>query len=70
MGTLPLLVDTNWLAAHLKDPDLRILDPTTNVIREPGKLDRVVVERAKFEAGHIPGAQFVVRPTSPITTAI
>jgi hypothetical protein len=59
MGTMPLLVDTTWLAAHLDDPDLRILDSTTNVIREPGKHDRVVAERAKFEAGHIPGAQFV-----------
>ena len=59
MGTLPLLVDTDWLAAHLDDPDLRILDSTTNVIREPGKPDRVVAERAKFEEGHIPGAQFV-----------
>ena len=59
MGTLPLLVDTAWLAAHLDDPDLRILDSTTNVIRESGKPDRVVAERAKFEEGHIPGAQFV-----------
>jgi len=59
MGTLPLLVDTAWLAARLDDPDLRILDSTTNVIREPGKPDRVVAERAKFEEGHIPGAQFV-----------
>jgi thiosulfate/3-mercaptopyruvate sulfurtransferase len=59
MDTIPLLVDTTWLAAHLDDPDLRILDSTTNVIREPGKHDRVVAERAKFEAGHIPGAQFV-----------
>ena len=59
MGTIPLLVDTTWLAAHLDDPDLRILDSTTNVIREPGKHDRVVAERGKFEAGHIPGAQFV-----------
>lgn len=59
MSTLPLLVDTEWLAAHLNDPDLRILDSTTNVVREPGQADRIVAERAKFEAGHIPGAQFV-----------
>src|SRR6476620_8764265 len=59
MGTLPLLVDTDWLAAHLDDPDLRILVSTTNVIRETGKPDRIVAERAKFEEGHIPGAQFV-----------
>jgi thiosulfate/3-mercaptopyruvate sulfurtransferase len=59
MGTLPLLVDTAWLAAHLDDSGLRILDSTTNVIRETGKPDRIVAERAKFEEGHIPGAQFV-----------
>ena len=59
MGTLPLLVDTEWLAAHLDDPDLRILNSTTNVIREFGKPDRVVAERAIFEEGHVPGAQFV-----------
>jgi thiosulfate/3-mercaptopyruvate sulfurtransferase len=59
MGTLPLLVDTAWLAAHLDDADLRILDSTSNVVREAGKPDRVVAERAKFEDGHIPGAQFV-----------
>jgi thiosulfate/3-mercaptopyruvate sulfurtransferase len=59
MSTLPLLVDTEWLAAHLDDPDLRILDSTTNVIREAGRPDRIVAERATFEAGHIPHAQFV-----------
>jgi thiosulfate/3-mercaptopyruvate sulfurtransferase len=59
MGTFPILVETDWLAAHLRDPNLRILDSTTNVIRETGKPDRVVAERGKFEEGHIPGAQFV-----------
>ena len=49
MSTLPILVDAAWLAAHLDDPDLRILDSTTNVIREPGKPDHVVAER--LEAG-------------------
>jgi|307.fasta_scaffold1073002_1 hypothetical protein len=62
MGTLPLFVDTNCLAIHLKDPDLRIFDSTTNISREPGKPDRVVVERARSLS--------VCRPTSPITTAI
>jgi thiosulfate/3-mercaptopyruvate sulfurtransferase len=59
MANLPLLVDTTWLAAHLHDADLRVLDSTTNVIREPGRSDKVIAERAKFEEGHIPGAQFV-----------
>ncbi|MCT4557670.1 MAG: 3-mercaptopyruvate sulfurtransferase [Pelagimonas sp.] len=46
------LVSTEWLAAHLKDPDLRIIDgswymPADN--RDP---------RAEYEAAHIPGARF------------
>ena len=46
------LVSTDWLAAHLKDPDLRILDaswylPTAN--RDA---------RAEYDAAHIPGARF------------
>ena len=59
MSALPPLVDTEWLAAHLDDPDLRVLDSTTNVVREPGRSDKVIAERAKFEEGHVPGAQFV-----------
>lgn len=47
-----MLVSTEWLAAHLGDAGLRILDgswhmPATE--RDP---------RAEFEAQHIPGAQF------------
>ena len=46
------LVSTEWLAAHLKDPDLRILDaswylPTLN--RDA---------KAEYRAAHIPGARF------------
>lgn len=46
------LVSTEWLEAHLKDPDLRILDgswflPTMN---RDG--------RAGYDAAHIPGARF------------
>lgn len=46
------LVSTQWLAAHLKDPDLRILDaswylPAEN--RDP---------KAEYDAAHIPGARF------------
>ncbi|MEI4197435.1 3-mercaptopyruvate sulfurtransferase [Roseovarius sp. E0-M6] len=46
------LVSTAWLAAHAKDPDIRVLDaswylPSDN--RDP---------RAEFAAGHIPGARF------------
>ncbi|MBK0325896.1 3-mercaptopyruvate sulfurtransferase [Rhodobacteraceae bacterium F11138] len=46
------LVSTDWLAAHLKDPDLRILD---------GSLYLPTVGRdakAEYAAAHIPGARF------------
>ncbi|MDF1855382.1 3-mercaptopyruvate sulfurtransferase [Pseudooceanicola sp.] len=46
------LVSTEWLAAHLKDPDLRVLDATTFL---PGTGRDA---RAEYEAAHIPGARF------------
>ena len=53
------LVETDWLAAHLKDPDLRIFDCT--VYLTPGGDGAVKIEsgRAHFDAGHIPGAGFL-----------
>ena len=46
------LVSTDWLAAHLKDPDLRILDaswfmPASN---RDGK--------SEYQIAHIPNARF------------
>ena len=46
------LVSTGWLAAHLSDPDLRILDASWHM-PETGR-----DARAEYEAGHIPGARF------------
>lgn len=46
------LVSTDWLAQHLKDPDLRILDGSwylPGAGRDP---------RAEYDAAHIPGARF------------
>ncbi|MDF1726542.1 MAG: 3-mercaptopyruvate sulfurtransferase [Sulfitobacter sp.] len=46
------LVSTDWLAKHLKDPDLRILDASwylPDAGRDP---------RAEYEEAHIPGARF------------
>jgi len=46
------LVSTDWLEAHLKDPDLRILDASwylPDAGRDP---------RAEYERAHIPGARF------------
>ncbi|MBM9593143.1 3-mercaptopyruvate sulfurtransferase [Roseitranquillus sediminis] len=47
------LVSTEWLATHLNDPDLRIIDGSwylPDAARDP---------RAEYEAAHIPGARFV-----------
>lgn len=46
------LVSTDWLAAHLKDPDLRILDASLYMPDSPRDA------RAEYEAAHIPGARF------------
>ncbi len=46
------LVSTEWLARHLKDPDLRILDASwylPAMERDP---------KAEYEQAHIPGARF------------
>jgi len=46
------IVSTQWLAAHLKDPDLRVLDASWYL---PGsKRDPF----AEYQAAHIPGARF------------
>ncbi len=46
------LVSTEWLAEHLKDPDLRILDASW-YLPEAGRN-----ARQEYDEGHIPGARF------------
>jgi thiosulfate/3-mercaptopyruvate sulfurtransferase len=46
------LVSTAWLAQHLKDPDLRVLDASW-YLPEAGRN-----ARAEYDAAHIPGARF------------
>ncbi|MGC9446128.1 thiosulfate/3-mercaptopyruvate sulfurtransferase [[Luteovulum] sphaeroides subsp. megalophilum] len=46
------LVSTDWLAAHLRDPDLRLLDASWYLPQENRN------PRAEYEAEHIPGARF------------
>ncbi|MCU0271399.1 MAG: sulfurtransferase [Acidimicrobiales bacterium] len=50
------LVTTTWLEEHLGDADLRILDATVDLDVGSGL---VTSGRARWEAGHIPGAAFV-----------
>lgn len=46
------LVSTDWLAAHLKDPDLRIFDASWYLP------DQNRNAKAEYDAAHIPGARF------------
>ncbi|MFN7223443.1 MAG: 3-mercaptopyruvate sulfurtransferase [Paracoccaceae bacterium] len=46
------LVSTDWLAAHLKDPDLRVLDASW-YMPDSGRN-----AKAEYDAAHIPGARF------------
>jgi thiosulfate/3-mercaptopyruvate sulfurtransferase len=46
------LVSTDWLAAHLKDPDLRVLDASW-YLPDSGR-----DAAAEYAAAHIPGARF------------
>ncbi len=54
-----LVVETDWLAGRLGDPGIVLLDGTTHLMPPPPTPYNVVSGRADFEAGHIPGAQFV-----------
>ncbi|MFN8537777.1 MAG: sulfurtransferase [Thermomicrobiales bacterium] len=57
------LVETAWLAAHLGHPELRIIDIRGEVKSFPTEDGKRRVEysaaRGDYDAGHIPGAQFV-----------
>lgn len=53
------LVETDWLAERLGEPGLRIIDSTLVVTRMEGGGWRPSSGRESYEAGHIPGAQFV-----------
>lgn len=53
------LVSTEWLATHLTDAKVRILDATVHLDPKPEGGNAVRSGRADFEAGHIPGAGFI-----------
>ena len=46
------LVSTGWLARHLDDPDIRILDASWYLP------DMKRDARAEYDLGHVPGARF------------
>ncbi len=55
----PFLASPAWLAAHLDDPRVRVLDATTHLVPRSDKPYDVLPGRLDFERSHIPGARFV-----------
>lgn len=49
------LVNTSWLADHLADNDLRVLDATVDIDVTTGRVESGL---ARWESGHVPGAAF------------
>ncbi|MBM4257671.1 MAG: sulfurtransferase [Deltaproteobacteria bacterium] len=52
------LVETDWLAEHLNDPNLRILDCTVFLHADKTRGYRVESGYQKWQEGHIPGSGF------------
>ena len=49
------LVETEWLAAHLGDPDLRIVDCTVHLAFNPVTMFEIGSGADDFERAHIQG---------------
>ena len=53
------LVSTEWVAARLDDPDLRMFDVTVHLRPATPGPYRIESGRTDYEVGHIPGAAFL-----------
>jgi len=53
------LVETSWLAANLDDPNLRIVDASIVMAKTEDGNWAASSGRGDFDAGHIPGSQFI-----------
>ncbi len=55
------LVETQWLADNLDNPDLRLFDCTVFLLpgKSPAQLFEIVSGREQYQQGHIPGAGFI-----------
>lgn len=54
-----MLVQPHWLADHLDDPSIRILDCTTYMTPQPTGPSKITSGLPDYQKGHIPGAQHV-----------
>ncbi len=73
------LVETDWLAEHLNDPQLRIVDMrgyVRTIVRDGVQDAEYVGAREEYERGHIPGAVYIdwsrdiVDPNDPVEAQI
>jgi thiosulfate/3-mercaptopyruvate sulfurtransferase len=68
-------VSTEWLAGHLGEPTLRVVDIRGKVL-PPGHKPRYLAKREDYDLGHLPGAVFVdwtrdiVDPDDPVPSQI
>ncbi len=53
------MVDSEWLAEHLDDPDLRLIDATVIMTRQDSGAWVPGSGRDDYDREHIPGAQFI-----------
>jgi thiosulfate/3-mercaptopyruvate sulfurtransferase len=53
------LVSTDWLAQHLHDPNMRIVDIRGHVLPASNPLPHYFNHRSDYEQSHIPGAVFI-----------
>ncbi len=70
-----VVVSTEWLAGHLHDPGVVVVDIRGKVL-PPGSRPRYVPKRQDYDASHIPGAAFVdwtkdiVDPNDPVPAQV
>src|SRR5262249_12943296 len=74
-----LLIETTWLAEHLHDPDLRLVDIRGYVklnVQDGIQEATYVGAREDYDGGHIPGAVYIdwtkdiVNPDDPVEVQI
>ncbi len=53
------IVSTEWLAEHLNDPRVRVVDIRGTILPPSAPTPHYYANRDKYEEGHIPGAVFV-----------
>ena len=71
-----LLVETDWLAARLSDPGIRVVDIRGIIRPASAPAPHYVACHAEYAKGHIPGAVFVdwlvdiVQPDAPVPMTV